>query len=508
MKQTRFALILVSLVFLILASEAKAEILTATVPLTPGAEINPNPPAPPNATGFTNLIVDVYRDPAGNIVGGTINFETFFNFPGGPITLTGHHIHEGAATANGPVVFDTRLATQTFPTGSGRISLLAQGLQPDAFRRFIANPANFYVNLHTSNNPGGAIRGQLIRLTERVGATVFMDTSNEVPPITAYSASGRGTITADVQRDTLGQVTGGTVTFSVFFLFPGEVMVTGLHIHEAPAGVNGSIVIDTGVSNANRVVSSTGKGFINVPVAITAGNLAAFRRLLANPAGFYVNLHTTVNPGGAIRAQLVPFAMSPALFRATKYVINAGSLGETIGFAASSLDDGSGLLINDELVTSDYDPATGMSMVTIPSSLLASPGLLAIQARRSDGPRSLPHFLIVASPANIVSLPATTVDAITYRPRVSPGSIAATFGDDLGVTPVSAPGLPLPTTLDGTTLYVNGTPAGLLYVSDPQVNSQIPLSTVPGQADVVVVNKNGRVSQGKVAVDQVPVTNP
>lgn len=503
MKQTRFALILVSLVFLILASEAKAEILTATVPLTPGAEVNPSPPAPPNATGFTTLIVDVYRDPAGNIVGGTINFETFFNFPGGPITLTGHHIHEGAAGANGPVVFDTRLATQTFPTGSGRISLLAQGLQPDAFRRFIANPAGFYVNLHTSNNPGGAIRGQIVRLAERMGASVFMDTSNEVPPITTIVASGRATINAEVQRDTLGQVTGGSVTFTVFYLFPGAVTITGLHIHESPVGVNGSIVFDTGVSAANPVVDPTGKGVINRVVPITAANLAPFRRFLANPAGFYVNLHTNVNPGGVIRAQLVPLALTPGLFRASKYVINAGSLGETIGFATSNLDDGSGILINDELMPSDYDPATGMSMITLPSSLLANPGVLAVQARRSDGPRSLPLFIVVANASNLVSLAATTVDAASYRPRVAPDSIAATFGDDLGVTPVSATSLPLPTSLDGTTLYYNGAAAGLFYVSDPQANSLVNATTVPGVANVVVVNKNGRVSQGTVTVDNV-----
>jgi uncharacterized protein (TIGR03437 family) len=503
MKQTRFALILVSLVFLILASEAKAEILTATVPLTPGAEVTPPVPVPPNATGFTTLIVDVYRDPAGNIVGGTVNFETFFNFPGGPITITGHHIHEAAATVNGPVVIDPHLATQTFPTGSGRVSVLAQGIDPNVFRRFIANPAGFYVNLHTSNNPSGAIRGQIVRLSERMGASVFMDTSNEVPPITNIAASGRATITTDLQRDTLGQVTGGTVTFTVFYLFPGAVTITGLHIHESPAGVNGSIVIDTGVSASNPVVNPTGKGLINIAVPITAANIAAVRRMLANPAGFYVNLHTNVNPGGVIRAQLVPLSVTPGLPRASKYVITAGSLGETIGFATANLDDGSGILINDELMPSDYDPATGMTMITLPSSLLATPGVLAVQARRSDGPRSTPLFIVVADPANIVSLPATTVDAATYRPRVSPDSIAATFGDDLGVSPVSATSLPLPTSLDGTTMYYNGVAAGLFYVSDPQVNSLVPGTTVPGVANVVVVNKNGRVSQGTVTVDNV-----
>ena len=237
-KRRRLVFLLVSLAILTFAIEIKAETLTATVPLTPGAEVTPMPPAPANATGYTNLTVEVNRDGAGNIVGGVVTFQTFFNFPPGPITITGNHIHEQSATANGPIVINPSLsgAQTVFPSGSGMITIQATNVDPAVLRRLIANPSRFYVNLHTSNNPGGAIRGQLTRLTERVGATVFMDPMNEVPPIPTLAASGRATITIDVIRDALGQVTGGNMVFTVFYVFPGAVEITGLHIHEQRAG--------------------------------------------------------------------------------------------------------------------------------------------------------------------------------------------------------------------------------------------------------------------------------
>ena len=64
---------------------------------------------------------------------------------------TAAHIHTGAAGANGaPVVtIDPK----------GNDDCLA--VEPDVLKPIVANPAGFYVNLHTADFPGGAIRGQL-----------------------------------------------------------------------------------------------------------------------------------------------------------------------------------------------------------------------------------------------------------------------------------------------------------------------------------------------------------
>jgi hypothetical protein len=72
------------------------------------------------------------------------------------------HIHRGAAGTNGPIVIDLK---PTFKGTSPRVSqkcVSARAATVAAIRR---NPGNFYANVHTSKNPGGAARGQLKRDT-------------------------------------------------------------------------------------------------------------------------------------------------------------------------------------------------------------------------------------------------------------------------------------------------------------------------------------------------------
>jgi hypothetical protein len=62
------------------------------------------------------------------------------------------HIHEGAAGTNGPVVVN--------------LAAPADGNAADqTVADILANPQNYYVNVHNAKYPGGAIRGQL--MTER-----------------------------------------------------------------------------------------------------------------------------------------------------------------------------------------------------------------------------------------------------------------------------------------------------------------------------------------------------
>jgi uncharacterized protein (TIGR03437 family) len=108
-------------------------------------------------------------------------------------------------------------------------------------------------------------------------------------------------------RDTSGQVVAGTVIFDVNHRFPGEATFTGLHIHDGVAGQNGGVTINTGLSGTNSVVTTSGSGniFRIVNVNNQAG-LATLNSLVRNPENHYVNLHTTVHPGGAVRSQLLP----------------------------------------------------------------------------------------------------------------------------------------------------------------------------------------------------------
>ncbi len=483
------------------SANARAEVVTAVIPLTTAAEINPPVPLPVGARGSTALTINIIRDGVGNITGGVVNFLTSFSFPAG-VTITGHHIHEGAATANGSVVIGPSLSgsNTVFPTGTGWVNLTAIVTNVEVLQRLVANPPAFYVNLHTSTNPAGALRGQVYKLTETIANSVEMNVQSEVPPITDVNGIGTGTITINSRRNALGEVIGGIVTFTVNYDFVGEQRFSGLHIHEQVAGVNGSVVINTGISNSNQVIAPTGKGTINIPVTITAATLAAFKRLLANPTGFYVNIHTTVKPGGIIRGQLTQFNVPPSLLTASNYVLNAAGTLATLTFTGYGFDAGTVILVNNQLTMTGYDPDTGNLSSTIPPYLQANPGLLFVQARRSDGLRSLPLVVVVAPQASINPVAVASVDSARFAPSIAPESIASVFGSGLASLTVSASTLPLPTVLDGSSSYVSGVLSSLFFASPNQINLNVPASTLPGLASVVVVAKDGKVSQGTVNV--------
>ena len=482
---------------------ARGETIRLVVALSPGAEVSPPVPVPATAKGQTALTVNVIRDGNGTITGGVVNFLTSFTFPGA-VTISGHHIHEAAANANGPIVIDPGavVPVSAFPSGVGTVNLTATVTNIEAFKRFVANPSRFYINLHTSANPAGAMRGQFGRVAETIANTVEMTLQQEVPPITDVSGIGTGTITINPRRNAeTGEVTGGTVWFTINYDFLGEQRFNGLHIHEQVAGQNGPVVINTGLSNNNQVIDSDGRGTINIPVEITNATLAVFRRLLANPPGFYVNIHTTVKPGGIIRGQLTSFtSFPPILTGASSYVLNAGGGLSNVTFTGAGLDPGTVILVNDQLTTTSYDAETNTLTSTIPSSLQSAAGQLFVQARRSDGTRSLPLMLVVAGQGSLNNVALSTVDGARFAGTVTPDSIAAGFGTLLASTTLSASTTPLPTVLDGSSTFVNGAPSGLFFVSPNQVNFHVAPSVLTGPGNVVVLAKDGRVSQGTVNI--------
>ena len=66
--------------------------------------------------------------------------------------------------------------------------------------------------------------------------------------------------------------------------------------------------------------------------------------------------------------------------------------------------------------------------------------------------------------------------------------IFALYGSALTTGSNQANSLPLPTTLLGTTITVNGEAAPLFYASPTQINAQMPLDIQPGLVSVVITN--------------------
>ena len=81
--------------------------------------------------------------------------------------------------------------------------------------------------------------------------------------------------------------------------------VNGAHIHVGPAGENGPVLVNLQQGGDYNTSPSTGSA--DGTIAFTQSD---FTRLLADPAGFYVNFHTAPAPGGLVRAQLTQAPMT------------------------------------------------------------------------------------------------------------------------------------------------------------------------------------------------------
>lgn len=138
--------------------------------------------------------------------------------------------------------------------------------------------------------------------------TAALSSQNEIPVITNADANarGNGTFTLNLTRDAAGTITAATGTFLYSLSgFPAGTVIRATHIHEGgPAIGSGSVVIDSGLTAANAITLADGtltnQRFENPSVTVTLAN-----QIIANPNGYYFNVHSGVNPGGAVRAQLV-----------------------------------------------------------------------------------------------------------------------------------------------------------------------------------------------------------
>ena len=116
-----------------------------------------------------------------------------------------------------------------------------------------------------------------------------LSAGEEVPPCPAAGNSSRGTAVFHVRDRAAGTVEYKLVANNI----PGTT--TQAHIHIAPRGVAGPIVqpLPFRPGEENGVI---GRGTFTNPALVAA--------LQANPRAYYVNVHSTECPPGAIRGQL------------------------------------------------------------------------------------------------------------------------------------------------------------------------------------------------------------
>lgn len=223
-------------------------------------------PVATEATGYASFVVDS----ATLAISGDVSFTGF--------TATMAHIHTGAPGTNGAPVVTLTVDNNNHRATVPQSTVLTQTQFDDLLA------GNLYVNIHSTANPGGEIRGQI----GRVVVMANLSGTQEVPAVTT-TATGVALFAVDPATLNLS----GRITYT-------GITATAAHIHTGATGVNGTPAVTLTVAADSSTVPND--------VKLTP---TQFDDLLAGR--LYVNVHSTAHTGGEIRGQLGPVAMAATL---------------------------------------------------------------------------------------------------------------------------------------------------------------------------------------------------
>ncbi|MBS1874480.1 MAG: Ig-like domain repeat protein [Acidobacteria bacterium] len=147
--------------------------------------------------------------------------------------------------------------------------------------------------------------------------------------------------------------------------------------------------------------------------------------------------------------------------------------------------------------------ATATLTVSGSNSALASGANTITASYSGDGgyePANSTVVLTVANSSTASPAIAGVANAASYQQAYAPGMILAIFGSELASSTQTAAAAPLPTTLGGAWVTINGVAAPFYYASPGQLNVQIPYETpISGSVDLVVSN-GGQTASMKIAM--------
>ncbi len=147
-------------------------------------------------------------------------------------------------------------------------------------------------------------------------------------------------------------------------------------------------------------------------------------------------------------------------------------------FGGSQIDDGNGFTVS----------SAGNIYLTGNTASTNFPLANAINSSLTGNEAGF--LTMIGSPVAASPVVNAVTNGASFTHDVEPGQLATVFGKTLLAGKYFASNLPLPTTLNGVSVTVNGLAAPLLYADPGQVNFQIPWETQTGQATVKLSNGN------------------
>lgn len=225
------------------------------------------PPVVTTGTGFGRVTLNAAET--------QITASVYYTTANGTVTVG--HIHGPAAAGTNagvlfnlsptPGVMSGQVVGVTFSPTPAQVQNLKDGL--------------WYFNIHSSINPGGEIRGQILPSTPWIAT---LSSGQEVPP-NASTATGSGVVSLSPDETRI-------LVSANWTGLTGPATVG--HIHQAAVGVNGGVIFNLAPAAA-AAGAVTDLMFMPSPAQLAAGKAD----------GWYFNIHTAANSGGEIRGQII-----------------------------------------------------------------------------------------------------------------------------------------------------------------------------------------------------------
>ncbi|MBM3678501.1 MAG: CHRD domain-containing protein [Actinobacteria bacterium] len=258
--------------------------------LSPSGEV-PRPNAPKGAGGLFSAILT--SDGTASTIAWSLDVSGLSG------AASGAHIHFGAKGKAGDIALE--LCGPCTSGARGKAKLDQKVL--DAI-----NAGEAYVNVHTTANPPGEIRGQIAPARAVAAA---LTSAGEVPPAQNVPAGAKGAFKAIVIAQPDRAVIAWTLTQSGL---SGGAQAA--HIHLGAAGVAGGVALPLCQPCGASV---SGRRSIKASLAAAIGSVP-----------MYVNVHTAANPGGEVRGQLVHATLGVAAWKTALGTIVTDDRGMTL----------------------------------------------------------------------------------------------------------------------------------------------------------------------------------
>jgi trimeric autotransporter adhesin len=207
-----------------------------------------------------------------------------------PSIADGAHLHQNFAGSNGDVKIvldvdaDADLRGGAFQAANNAYTVPSEFI--DTIRKRM-----IYANIHTTGNAGGEIRGQLMPMA----ASYFHTSLAGINQVPAVGTSGSGGLKLELN----GNLLTCTGSFNDLVGQFDANIAGGAHIHNATTGNAGGIALDLKTTVDTGLQSGVFEADQNTFI------LSANQIDLLRTSEWYANIHTTTNPGGEIRGQVL-----------------------------------------------------------------------------------------------------------------------------------------------------------------------------------------------------------